>query len=75
VAGLVNYFGKAPQVDDITMTPLLLRKGTTQLALYGLGNVRDQRLVRTFENKRVKMLRPREGNWFNLFVLHQNRFV
>ena len=75
MAGLVNYFGKAPQVDDITMTPLLLRKGTTQLALYGLGNVRDQRLVRTFENKRVKMLRPREGNWFNLFVLHQNRFV
>lgn len=28
VAGLVNYFGKAHEVDDITVSPLLIRKGT-----------------------------------------------
>jgi double-strand break repair protein MRE11 len=52
-----------------------MQKGTTKLALYGLGSVRDERLHRTFLNKKVKMLRPKEDadSWFNCFVLHQNR--
>jgi len=29
--------------------PVLLKKGTTKLALYGLGNVRDERLARAFQ--------------------------
>jgi double-strand break repair protein MRE11 len=71
----VNYFGKATNVDDVTISPILMQKGTTKLALYGLGSVRDERLHRTFLNKKVKMLRPKEDadSWFNCFVLHQNR--
>lgn len=46
VAGFVNYFGKAPNVDEIEINPILLRKGKTYLSLYGLGNVRDERLNR-----------------------------
>lgn len=76
VSGLVNYFGKASNVDNITISPILMQKGTTKLALYGLGSVRDERLHRTFLNKKVKMLRPKEDadSWFNCFVLHQNRY-
>jgi double-strand break repair protein MRE11 len=48
VAGFVNYYGKVGNVDDITLSPILLKKGDTKLALYGLGNVRDERLNRTF---------------------------
>jgi double-strand break repair protein MRE11 len=46
-----------------------------QLALFGIGNIRDERLHRTFVEKKVKMLRPKEAadDWFNLLVLHQNR--
>ncbi|KAJ3053886.1 Double-strand break repair protein mre11a, partial [Rhizophlyctis rosea] len=76
VAGLVNYFGKQVEVDDIAIKPILLRKGTSRLALFGLGNVRDERLNRTFQRKKVKMFRPKDdgqGDWFNLMVLHQNR--
>lgn len=75
VNGLVNYFGKASNVDDITVNPILIQKGSTKLALYGLGSIRDERLHRTFINKKVKMLRPKEDadSWFNCFVLHQNR--
>eukprot|EP00833_Pecoramyces_ruminatium_P014842 jgi/Orpsp1_1/1188874/evm.model.d7180000067885.1 len=74
-SGLVNYFGKSSQVDNIEISPILLKKGNTRLALYGLGNIRDERLYRTFLRKNVKMLRPRQNmdEWFNLFVLHQNR--
>ena len=64
-------------MDDITINPVLIQKGTTKLALFGLGAVRDERLHRTFVNKKVKMLRPKEDpdSWFNCFVIHQNRFV
>ncbi|TPX67344.1 hypothetical protein SpCBS45565_g03855 [Spizellomyces sp. 'palustris'] len=77
VAGLVNYFGKQVEVDDISVKPILLQKGTSKLALYGLGNVRDERLHRTFQKKKVKMYRPQEdtNEWFNLMVIHQNRIA
>ena len=77
VANLVNYFGKPEDIEDISMSPILLRKGTTQLALYGLGSVRDERLHRLFLRSKVKFLRPKEqsDDWFNLFMLHQNRSV
>jgi double-strand break repair protein MRE11 len=75
-AGLVNYFGKTASVDDITMVPILLRKGETKLALYGLGGIRDERLHRTFLQKKVKMMRPLDtddSSWFSMLILHQNR--
>lgn len=74
-AGLVNYFGKTASVDDITMVPILLKKGETKLALYGLGGIRDERLHRTFLQKRVKMMRPADtdDSWFSMLILHQNR--
>ena len=76
VSGLLNHFGKPASVDNIEISPVLLQKGTTKLALYGLGSVRDERLHKTFCNKKVKMLRPKEDadRWFNIMVLHQNRF-
>ena len=37
VSNLINYFGKSEQVDDIEITPILMRKGGTFIALYGLG--------------------------------------
>ena len=75
VANLINYFGKSENIDDITIYPILLQKGETKIALYGLGNIRDERLYRTFQQKKVKLMRTNEGkdDWFNIFVLHQNR--
>ncbi|XP_054548931.1 double-strand break repair protein MRE11 isoform X3 [Talpa occidentalis] len=74
-AGLVNHFGRAPSVEKIDISPVLLQKGGTRLALYGLGSIPDERLYRMFVNKKVTMLRPKEdeSSWFNLFVIHQNR--
>nr|XP_033805569.1 double-strand break repair protein MRE11 [Geotrypetes seraphini] len=74
-AGLVNHFGRSSSVEKIDISPLLLQKGSTKIALYGLGSIPDERLYRMFVNKQVTMLRPREDedSWFNLFVIHQNR--
>lgn len=74
-AGLLNHFGKSPSCDNVEVTPVLLKKGITKLALYGIGAMRDERLHTTFAKKNVNMLIPSEGHkeWFNLFVIHQNR--
>ncbi|XP_065888547.1 double-strand break repair protein MRE11-like [Dysidea avara] len=77
VANLVNYFGKPDDIEDISISPILMKKGSTKIALYGLGSIRDERLHRLFMRSKVKYLQPKEqaDDWFNLFMLHQNRVV
>ncbi|KAJ9079696.1 meiotic recombination [Entomophthora muscae] len=77
VSGLVNYFGRSREIDNISLHPILLQKGATRLALYGLGNVRDERLHDTFVKGGVEVMRPREDaeSWFNLLAVHQNRIA
>ena len=57
-AGLVNYFGQNPEVDAVSINPILLEKGITRVALYGLGNLRDERLTRMWQDGRIKFRRP-----------------
>ncbi|BDA49205.1 Double-strand break repair protein MRE11 [Coccomyxa sp. Obi] len=81
---LVNYFGKAQlegsTIGKLEIAPVLLQKGATKIALYGLGNIRDERLARAFQTPgSVEWRRPKvtpdypAEEWFNIFVLHQNR--
>lgn len=74
-SGLVNYFGKSVNLSEIHLKPILLRKGQTQMALYGLSHIHDNRLARLFRDSKVVMERTPEnsGEWFNMLVLHQNR--
>jgi double-strand break repair protein MRE11 len=63
-------------LTGIAVRPVLLRKGKTKLGLYGVGNVKDQRMHFELRSNRVKMFMPRDKeSWFNLLVLHQNRWV
>ncbi|KAI8332838.1 Metallo-dependent phosphatase-like protein [Chlamydoabsidia padenii] len=77
VTGLVNYFGRTHDIQNVVVQPILMTKGTSKLALYGLGNMRDERLFRVWRDGHVQFSRPVDENWlddsFNLFVLHQNR--
>ncbi|KAI0795558.1 Metallo-dependent phosphatase-like protein [Abortiporus biennis] len=82
VTGLINYMGKVDlPVDDgkaqttgIAIKPVLLRKGNTSLAMYGIGNVKDQRMHYELRSNRVRMFMPKDkDNWFNILLLHQNR--
>lgn len=53
-AGLANYFGKVDNIEDIRLSPILINKGGTKVALYGLGSVRDERLMHAFKKDRVR---------------------
>ncbi|CAG9837965.1 unnamed protein product [Diabrotica balteata] len=73
-SGLVNYFGRWENLDKVDITPILLQKGKSKLALYGLSHIRDERLGRLFLDGKVKMLSPKDkDDWFHLLVWHQNR--
>lgn len=74
-SGLLNYFGKCDNLEEVNVSPILMRKGKTQLALYGLSHIHDNRLARLFRDTKVTMEQPdeRSGSWFNMMVLHQNR--
>lgn len=36
-------------IGKVRLHPVLVAKGDTKLALYGLGNIRDERLARMFQ--------------------------
>lgn len=60
-SGLVNYFGKRTDLTKLEIHPILLRKGVTQLAIYGLSYIHDSRLVRLFADSKVIMKKPDES--------------
>jgi double-strand break repair protein MRE11 len=62
VANLVNYVGRQEQVNQIQISPILIKKGETHLALYGLGSMRDERLNRMWRSQKVSFLRPEESS-------------
>ena len=74
MSGLLNYYGRTPESDNIQVRPVLLQKGNTKLALYGMSNVRDERLFRTFRDGNVTFFKPgqQKEEWFNLMSVHQN---
>ncbi|PVF95145.1 DNA repair exonuclease [Serendipita vermifera] len=82
VTGLVNYIGKMdiphenenPDNTGIVIRPVLLGKGDTKLAMYGVGNVKDQRMHYQLRHNKIKMYTPHDkDDWFNIMLLHQNR--
>ncbi|XP_066250453.1 double-strand break repair protein MRE11 [Euwallacea similis] len=72
-AGLVNYFGRHTNYESVEIEPILLKKGQTNLAIYGLSHIKDERLARLFLDKKVTVMAPSEEDYFHLLVLHQNR--
>jgi double-strand break repair protein MRE11 len=44
----------ASPFPNFQVNPVLLRKGKTQVALYGLGNIRDERLNRMWGQNKVR---------------------
>ncbi|KAL8287436.1 hypothetical protein RQP46_003294 [Phenoliferia psychrophenolica] len=85
-SGFINYFGRlelpGDALDDdealgtgLQVKPVLLQKGDSKLALYGMGNIRDERFHYEMKHNRIKMFRPAEDpdDWFNILLVHQNR--
>ena len=55
----INYFGKVTNIEHIEIQPVLFEKGSTKIAIFGIGHMRDERINLAFENKQIKFKRPR----------------
>lgn len=61
-------------MENVKISPVLLQKGETKLALYGIGSMKDDRLHRLMRSGQVTLLCPEEPkSWFNIMAIHQNR--
>lgn len=74
MSGMINHFGRIPDNTKITVKPILIEKYGIKVAIYGMANVRDERLYRTFMSGGVHFLRPKTGadEWYNILMVHQN---
>ena len=76
----VNYFGKVPDIQSTTVEPVVLSKGSTKIAIYGIGWINDSRLNLLLRRGQIRFLRPLtedekiDENVFNILVMHQNRY-
>lgn len=52
-SGLINYFGRCRSYDTVEIEPICFKKGDTNLAIYGLSHIKDERLGRLFLDKKV----------------------
>lgn len=72
--GLINYFGQWKELTNIKVSPIILRKGMSKLALYGLNHIPDRRLQHLMKNNAFNISVPEVmDDMFCMFVLHQNR--
>ncbi|ANQ06062.1 Dna repair exonuclease [Plasmodium coatneyi] len=75
VGKLINYIGKS-SLNKIVVKPVLLNKEETKIAIYAIGWIKDERLHRAFEEKKVKFMLPSDyTSRINILVLHQNRHM
>ena len=58
-SNLVNYVGRVDDLENITIFPILMKKGSSKLAVYPLGYIRDERLHRAFLHHKVKWVKPK----------------
>lgn len=72
---LLIHFGKQTDLDNILIEPILFSKGSTHLALYGFGSIRDERLYHLFVNDKITIntVSKNMEEWFHLMTVHQNR--
>lgn len=61
--GFVNYFGKWTDLTHVVVSPIILKKRNTHVALYGLSYINDQRLSRLYRDDKVHSIQVYFSIW------------
>nr|XP_046914185.1 double-strand break repair protein MRE11-like [Dermatophagoides farinae] len=80
-SGLVNYFGKQDNVEELLIKPIIFEKGQTKIIVYGFGSMREERLHTLIQNERFNYLTPdfdcdsqeELKKYLKILLVHQNR--
>ena len=52
-ANYLNYITCENQEDKLVVKPVILQKGDTLIAIYGIGNIKEERLNRLIKSKQI----------------------
>ena len=89
ISGYINYFGKVLQTETIIkVEPIIFSKHGIQVALYGIGHIKEMSLKRYLNNKdkQIVFVQPHEltqnnqpiysesDSFYKILVMHQNRY-
>ena len=72
----INYFGKVENIETVSVEPVILIKGTTKIALYGIGHISDTRFNLLKERDELSFCRPTnpdgtiDESFFSILVVH-----
>lgn len=78
-SGLINYFGRQDNVEELVLKPIIFQKGSSKIMLFGFGSIREERLNSLITNKRFHYMTPefeKESElkeYFKILLVHQNR--
>eukprot|EP00792_Barthelona_sp_PAP020_P001683 TRINITY_DN1269_c0_g1_i1.p1 TRINITY_DN1269_c0_g1~~TRINITY_DN1269_c0_g1_i1.p1 ORF type:complete len:668 (+),score=140.27 TRINITY_DN1269_c0_g1_i1:77-2080(+) len=72
---VINYIGRQPANSSIiTLRPIILTKGYTRIAIYGLSYIREERLFRLLRERKINIVQPSDPeNVYSILLIHQNR--
>lgn len=74
-AHFLNYIKTVINEESVIVKPVILLKQNTCVYIYGLGNIKEERLNRLLNEDKVVFERPEnEKNAVFILVVHQNRY-
>lgn len=74
-AHYLNYMKCVISEETVIVKPIVLKKQDTCVYIYGLGNIKEERLNRLLKEDKVVFEKPEsEKNAVFLLVVHQNRY-
>lgn len=74
-AHFLNYIKTVIKEESVIVKPVILQKLDTCVYIYGLGNIKEERLNRLLKEDKVVFEKPEnEKNAVFVLVVHQNRY-
>lgn len=74
-ANYLNYISGRFESDVLRLNPIVLKKQDTKIAIYGIGNMKEDKLNQMLLENKIIFERPENcKDYVFILVVHQNRF-
>jgi double-strand break repair protein MRE11 len=74
-ANYLNYISGRLESDVLILNPIVLKKQDTKIAIYGIGNMKEDKLNQMLLENKIIFERPQNSkDYVFILVVHQNRF-
>ncbi|EAY09694.1 Ser/Thr protein phosphatase, putative [Trichomonas vaginalis G3] len=75
VSKYLNFFKPVDIKETIELQPIVLKRGTIRVVVYGLGYIFEEKFKEVVMGKKLKLIAPEEGEFertYTILMIHQN---